>query len=201
MTTEPPPIRVPAGPAAPPARCSDCGARLPLDARFCPSCGAAYGLAAAKQSEVRLNTTVGAGFRFGMGFFLAAAVFSIIASVVSLLLLGAFVSAITGSIAGLGSTGSSSFDGSGNAKSTPFHLNGDVEVAWTATAPGSAACRHRGALTRADRPIASEIVVDLTVTTQQAGNYTAVGLPEAEYILDIGSTCGWTFRLTPRDPQ
>ena len=148
--------------------------------------------------KVRADTGVGAGFRFGIGFFLAAALFSVIASLVSLLLVGAFVNAITTSVAGLGSTGSSSFDGSGNAKSMPFHLKGDVEVAWTATAPGSAACRHRGALTRADRPIASEIVVDLAITTEQSGTYTAVGLPEADYILDIGSTCGWTFRLTPK---
>ncbi len=199
MAPVPPPIRVP-GPAGPAPRCTECGALRAIDARFCPECGTAYSPAAARPTKVRADMGVGAGFRFGIGFFLAAALFSVIASLVSLLLLGAFVSAITTSIAGLGSTGSSSFDGSGNAESTPFRLKGDVKVAWTATAPGSAACRHRGALTRADRPIASEIVVDLAITTQQSGTYTAVGLPEADYVLDIGSTCGWTFRLTPEQP-
>lgn len=200
MTSVPPPIRVP-GPAGPAPRCIECGAVKPANARFCPECGAAYSLSATRPTKVRADTGVGAGFRFGIGFFLAAAVFSVVASLVSLLLIGAFVSAISTSIAGLGSTGSSRFDGSGNAMSTPFQLKGDVDVAWTATAPGSAACRHRGALTRADRPIASEIVVDLTITTQQSGTYAAVGLPEAGYILDIDSTCGWTFRLTPKEPQ
>lgn len=37
-----------AGPAAPLPRCGDCGERMPTDARFCPSCGAAYGLATAR---------------------------------------------------------------------------------------------------------------------------------------------------------
>ena len=200
MTPVPPPIRVP-GPAGPPPRCVECGATKLTGARFCPECGSAYSPAAARPTKVRADTGIGTGFRFGVGFFLAAALFSIVASLVYLVLIGAFISAMTASIAGIGSTGSSNFDGSGNAKSTPFHLKGDVEIAWTATAPGSGSCRHRGALTRADRPIASEIVVDLTITTQQSGTYTAVGLPEADYLLDIGSTCDWIFRLTPKEPR
>lgn len=196
MTSEPPPIRV-AGPAPPRMRCPECGARRAVDANFCPECGIAFAAVTDRPAKVRVDAGVGAGFRFGIGFFLAAAVFSVIASIVSILLAGAFVGAITASISGLGSTGSSSFAGSGEAKSAPVHLKGDVQVAWTATAPGSGTCGHRAALSRADRPIASEIVVDQTVTTPQSGTYNAVGLPEADYVLDIRSSCGWTFRLTP----
>jgi hypothetical protein len=199
MTPEPPPIRV-AGPAPAPQRCAECSARRPADARFCPDCGTAYGPVAARPTRVRADTGVGAGFRFGIGFFLAAAVFSVVASIVSLLLVGAFAAAITESISGLGSSGSSTFAGAGDAKSAPFHLKGDVKVAWTATATGSGSCGHRADLTRADRPIASEIVVNQSISTPQSGAYKAVGLPEADYVLNVGSTCSWTFRLTPETP-
>jgi hypothetical protein len=199
LTTEPPPIRV-AGPAAPPARCTDCGARLPVDARFCPACGAARGWSVAKPTDVRLHTTVGAGFRFGIGFFLAAAAFAIVWGLISLVVFGAFVGALASGISGLGSTGSQRFEGTGNEKSSPFALTGSVDVEWKAAPVGSASCRHRSVLSRADRPIASEVIVDQAITSEQTGIYTAVGLPAADYVLDVESDCTWSFRFSPKRP-
>lgn len=196
MTYLPPPIRVP-GPAAPRRRCSDCGAPVSPDASFCSGCGAAFGGLATRPTEVRVNTGIGAGFRFGIGFFLAAVVFSIVASILSILLAGAFITALTSGIQGAVSTGSSRFEGSGNARSAPFHLAGNVDLTWTAEPTPTGPCRHLAALTRSDRPIASETIVDQAVSASSSATHRAIGLPEADYVIDVVSTCGWTFRVTP----
>ena len=194
MTPEPPPIRV-AGPAAPPRRCPDCGTRLPAEAQFCPSCGAAFQVVAARRGGTRPNATVGDGFRFGIGFFLAAAIFVVIWTVVSVLLFGAFLGALTSALT---STGAQRFDGSGDQTSAPFHLSGSTEVSWQASPTGAEGCRHRAVLSRADRPIASEVVVEAAITAAQSGKYTAIGLPAADYILGVASTCTWSFRLSAK---
>lgn len=173
---------------------------MPTDARFCQSCGAAHGLAATKPTEVRLNTTVGTGFRFGIGFFLAAAVFVIVWALVSLLVFGAFIGAVASGISGLTSTGAQRFEGAGDETSSAFPLSGTIEVAWQANPTGTDSCRHRAILSRADRPIASEVLVDQTLTGAQSGTYTAVGLPATDYALDVASTCTWSFRFSPKSP-
>ncbi len=197
MTLEPPPIRV-AGPAAPPRRCPDCGTRVPADAQFCPSCGAAFQVVAARPGGTRPNATVGDGFRFGIGFFLAAAIFAIAWTIVSVLIFGAFLGALASGLSGLSSTGAQKFDGSGDQTSAPFHLSGSTEASWQASPTGAEGCRLRAVLSRADRPIASEVVIDTTVTAAQSGKYTAVGLPPADYILGVASTCIWSFRLSAK---
>lgn len=199
MTSEPPPIRV-AGPAPPPRTCVECGARLPTDARFCPSCGAGYAMTVLKPAEVRMNTTIGAGFRFGIGFFLAAVVFAIAWAVLSLMIFGAFISAIASGLSGMGSTGAQRFDGTGDQISSPFHLSGSTEVAWQASPVGTESCRLQAILSRADRPIAAEIVVDQTLTSARSGTYTAVGLPAADYVLSVTSPCTWSFRFAAKSP-
>jgi hypothetical protein len=199
MTAEPPPIRV-GGPAPPARRCSDCGTRLPPDARFCPSCGTSFGMVATRPAELRVTTTVGAGFRFGIGFFIAAAVFATAWTLVSLVLFGAFLGALTSGLSGLTSTGAQRFDGTGDQTSTPFRLSGSTEVSWQATPTGAEGCRHRAALSKADRPISSEVVVDATLTAAESGTYTAVGLPAADYVLGVASTCKWSFRLSAKAP-
>ena len=199
MTVEPPPIRV-AGPAAPPRRCPDCGTRLPAEAQFCPSCGAAFQVVAARPGGRRPNATVGDGFRFGIGFFLAAAIFAVAWTIVSVLLFGAFLGALASGLSSLNSTGAQRFDGTGDQTSAPFHLSGTTDVTWQASPPAAEGCRHRAVLSRADRPIASEVVIDTTVTGAQSGTYQAVGLPAADYVLGVASTCNWSFRLSGNGP-
>ena len=199
MSVEPPPIRV-SGPAPPARRCAECGARLPAEARFCPSCGTPFEMVAARPAELRVNTTVGAGFRFGIGFFIAAAVFAIAWTLLSLLLFGAFFGALASGISGLTSTGAQRFDGTGDQTSAPFRLSGSTNVSWQASPTGAEGCRHRAALSRADRPISSEVVVDKTVTAADSGTYTAVGIPAGDYVLGVASTCNWSFRLSAKGP-
>ena len=199
MTSQPPPIRV-GGPAPPARRCPDCGTTLPPEARFCPTCGTAFGAVAPRPAELRVNTTVGAGFRFGIGFFIAAAVFAIAWTLVSLILFGALLGALTSGLSGLTSTGAQRFEGTGDQTSTPFRLSGSTEVTWQASPTGAEACRHRAALSKADRPTSSEVVVDATLTAAESGTYTAVGLPAADYVLGVASTCRWSFRFSTKTP-
>jgi hypothetical protein len=199
MTSQPPPIRV-GGPAPPARKCSDCGTTLPPEARFCPSCGASFAVVAPRSAELRVNTTVGAGFRFGLGFFIAAAVFAIAWTLVSLVLFGAFLGALASGLSGLTSTGAQRFEGTGDQISTPFRLSGTTEVTWQASPASAEGCRHRAALSKADRPISSEVVVDATLTAAETGTYTAVGLPAADYVLGVASTCKWSFRLSTSTP-
>lgn len=199
MTTEPAPIRV-SGPAPPVRRCAECGTRLPPDAKFCPSCGTSFGMMATRPAEVQLTTTVGAGLRFGIGFFLAAALFAVAWALVSLVLFGAILGALASGLSGLTSTGAQRFEGTGDQTSTPFRLSGSTEVSWQARPTGAEGCRHRAALSKADRPISSEVIVDATLTADESGTYTAVGLPPADYVLGVASTCSWSFRLSAKGP-
>jgi len=194
MTLEPPPIRVP-GPAAPPLRCGDCGERIPSDARFCPSCGAAYGIAAARHDGTRVSVGVGSGFRFGLGFFVAAALFGVISFLVSILVAGTLVGALVAGFTGVASTGASTFQGAGDARSQPLRLSGDVEIAWTASDPDGGGCQIDAVAVRAGREIAREALLDLAVATQEAGTYVLRGLIEADYVIQVDSDCAWTFRV------
>lgn len=190
----PPPIRTP-GPAAPPPRCGDCGERIPAAARFCPSCGAANGDQARPEAN-RVTIGVGSGFRFGVGFFLAAGLFGVISFIVSLFLAGTLVGALIAGLAGLTTTGASTFQGSGEALSEPFRLSGDVEIAWTATDADGGGCRIKAVAYRADRTIAREVFLDRAVATEERGTYTLRGLIDADYVIDVDSDCAWTFRVT-----
>jgi hypothetical protein len=157
-------------------------------------------MVATRPAEIRVNTTIGAGFRFGIGFFIAAALFAIAWTLISLVLFGAFLGALTSGLSGLTSTGAQRFEGTGDQTSTPFRLSGSTEVSWQASPTGPDGCRHRATLAKADRPISSEVVVDTTVTAAQSGTYTAIGLPPADYVLGVASTCKWSFRLTAKSP-
>lgn len=195
MALEPPPIRV-HGPAAPLLRCGDCGERIPADARYCASCGAAYGLVAARHDETRVSIGVASGFRFGLGFFVAAALFGVISFLMSILVAGTLVGALVAGFTGLASTGASTFQGVGDARSQPLRLSGDIEIAWTASDPDGGGCQINAVAVRADREIAREAFLDLAVTTQESGTYALRGLVDADYVIQVDSDCAWTFRAT-----
>lgn len=200
MSSEPPPIRV-AGPAPPPMRCPECGARRVVDAKFCPECGTAFSSVADRPTTVRVDSGIGAGFRFGIGFFLAAAIFALISWFISLLLVGAFVGALASGISGLNTIGAQRFDGTGNSTSSPFRLSGTIEVAWRANPTSSEPCWHAAIFTRPDRPGWSEILVnEPALSAAKSGTYAAVGLPAADYVLDVSTTCSWSFRLSATGP-
>lgn len=195
MALGPPPTRV-SGPAPAPLRCRECGERRTAEARFCANCGASSTYPPAQVSEMRVSIGVGSGFRFGAGFFLAAAVFGVVSFLASLLVAGTLVGALFAGIGGLTSTGASTFEGSGNAISQPQRLSGDVEIAWTASDQDGGGCQIRAAVARADRPIAREAILDLAIATQDRGTYALRGLSDADYTIDVASDCGWTFRVT-----
>lgn len=194
MTTDPPQIRVP-GPAAPTPRCGECGDRIPADARFCQSCGAAYALESARPIDTRVSFGVGSGFRFGVGFLLAAALFGVISFIASIVVAGTLVGALFAGITGLTSTGASTFQGFGHALSQPFRLSGDIEIAWSASDPDGGGCQINAVAFRADRTIAREVFLDLAVTTQESGTYALRGLIDADYVIQVDSDCSWTFRV------
>lgn len=169
---------------------------MPPDARFCATCGAAASAASARADESRVAIGVGSGFRFGVGFFLAAALFGVISFIVSILVAGTLVGALFAGITGLTSTGASTFQGSGDALSEPFRLSGDIEIAWTAVDPDGGGCQIRAVAYRADRTIAREALLDLAVTAPESGTYVLRGLIDADYIIEVDSDCAWTFRVT-----
>lgn len=89
-----------AGPAAPVPRCSDCGERMPADARFCPSCGAAFGLAGTGAREVRISVGFGSGLKFGFGFAIGAAVVGFIAWLIGVVVFTSMLAAFLSGLAG-----------------------------------------------------------------------------------------------------
>jgi hypothetical protein len=191
-----------AGPAAPLPRCSDCGARMPTDAKFCPSCGAAFGFASERPRDIKVSVGFGSGLKFGFGFPIGAAVVGFIAWLIGVVV---FTSMLAAFLSGLGGTAATvmadphRFAGSGQATSEPIRLAGTVDVEWTADiATSGQACWHRAAVNREDRAINSEIVVDQQVTQGTSGTYTLRGLPDARYLIEVETTCSWSFRLLPR---
>lgn len=190
-----------AGPAAPIPRCSDCGAPMPTNANFCPSCGAAYGFQATKSREITVSVGFGSGLKFGVGFALGAALVGLVGWLIGILIvasvIGSFLSGLMSGSANL-MTDPHRFEGTGQATSEPLRLAGTIDVEWTANTPSSQGCWHRAAVTREDRAINSEIVVDQQITQATSGTYVLRGLPDARYLIDVGSTCTWSFRLQPR---
>lgn len=178
-----------AGPAASSARCGECSERMPDGAKFCPSCGAAYGLSEARSTAMVVRLGVGSGFRFGLGFFLATALFGAISFLVSVLLVGGLIAALIAGVSGASTSGSSTFQGVGTAKSEPIQLAGNVDLTWTAAPPPDQGCWHRAAVTSADTTTNTEVVVDQQVDKSISGTYVLRGLPAATYIIDVGSTC------------
>lgn len=193
-----------AGPAPPLPRCADCGERLPTDAKFCPACGVAIGVAIAPLATHR-STRVSLGFisgvKFGAGFVIGAGLVGLAASLLGLVLaaslIGAMLSGLTKGSADL-ITDPHRFDGTGAATSVPIRLSGTVDVEWSANTTSTEGCWHRAAVTREDRAINSETVVDQQITQATSGTYVLRGLPDARYLIDVGSTCSWSFRLKPR---
>ena len=198
MTSPVPPIRTPAGPAAPPSRCRECGEVLPADARFCAACGASQSPSAVKPGEVPVRLGVASGFRFGVGFLLAAALFGVVSFLVSLVVAGSLFALLLGGVTSLGSTGASTFEGSGTTRSEPFRLSGDVEVTWQATTISPAGCHLRAHVALDATTPARELVADLDVATAESGTYLLRGLREADYLIDVDSDCHWSFRLSRR---
>ncbi len=196
MTGAVPPIRT-AGPAPPQLRCHACQEPLALGARYCAACGASTAPTAPPSNDVSMRLGVGSGFRFGVGFFIAAALFGVISFLVSLLLAGSLVGLLLGGVATMTSTGASAFEGSGSARSEPFRLAGDVDVEWRATAPATP-CHHRALVIRDERALAREAIVDQDIETTESGTYVLRGLVDAGYIIEVDSDCAWSFRLRPR---
>ena len=178
--------------------CASCHAELPFKATRCPSCGAPR-----DEPKDPLATTVpaasvasavgtAAGFRFGIGFALGAL------AIAALVWLG--VSALqggNGSIA-FGSPTASVFNGSGSTTSEPVRLVGVVDVEWSARPSSTAACRIRAVLRIAARPSDHEVLAEQVSITEATGTHVLYGLVDNDYVIEVDSTCDWTFRLKPR---
>jgi len=190
--------------------CAICQAELPFKALKCPSCGAprtelnrppapivsALQAAAAVDAPptAPASPAVGtsAGFRFGVGFALGALVIAALAWLAFNALQG------TGGGISLGSPIVSTFSGSGSATSEVVHLSGEIDVDWTTRPIGPAACRIRAVLQVALKPTELQVLVDGEIITEATGTQATGRLIDNDYLIDVDSTCGWTFRLKPR---
>lgn len=175
--------------------CASCSAEMPFGAKFCPSCGASRSGSIAvseEQSNLRVSISIASGFKFGVGFALGGLVVGVVAWLLSLFILNATSGLLSGS------TGASIFNGTGAARSQAVQLEGDVDVSWTADAPSAEDCRHRAAIHFDGRPNDREVVVDQQVSKAASGVYVLYGLAASQYILDVESTCQWSFRFKPR---
>jgi len=144
---------------------------------------------------VRLSIGFASGFKFGVGLALGGLVVGTVVTLVTIVLTGAVISSF---LSGLGSSGASTFNGTGTAMSQPVQLHGDVDVTWTAAPASSGECRHWAAVYVPDRPIDREVLVETQVSSASSGTHVIYGLAPSQYVLDVKSTCAWTFKLTPR---
>lgn len=142
---------------------------------------------------------VASGFRFGVGFLLAAALFGVISFLISLVVAGSLFALLLGGVTNLGSTGASTFDGSGTMRSEPFRLSGDVEVSWEASTISPSGCHLRAQVELDAATPARELIADVDIATSDSGRYLLRGLREADYLIDVDSDCQWSFRLAPPD--
>jgi hypothetical protein len=175
---------------------------MPSEAKFCPSCGAAFGFAPARSRDIRLSVGFASGLKFGFGFAIGAAVVGFVAWLIGVVVVASMIGTF---LSGLGGTAGTvvadphRFSGSGQATSEPIRLAGTVDVEWTADISTSGqACSHRAAVNREDRAINSEVVVDQQIAQGTSGTYTLRGLPDARYLIEVASSCLWSFRLLPR---
>lgn len=175
--------------------CASCSAELPFEARFCPSCGASRSGSIAEpqgSSDLRMSIGVASGFKFGVGFALGGLAVGAVAWLLSLFILNVASGLLSGS------TGASTFSGTGTARSQAVQLEGDVDVSWTANAVSAEECRHRAAIYFEGRPNDREVVVDQQVSKAASEVHVLYGLAASQYILDVESTCEWSFRFKPR---
>jgi hypothetical protein len=150
----------------------------------------------ATPAEVAMRLGVASGFRFGVGFLLAAALFGAISFLISLVVAGSLFALLLGGVTSLGATGASTFEGSGTARSEPFRLSGEVEVTWQATTTSSSPCHLRALVVLQAATPARELIADADVATTDSGRYLLRGLREADYVIDVDSDCQWSFRLS-----
>lgn len=195
-------LQPPTGPSPKTTRlvkCGDCGGPMSADDRFCPSCGTAYGEAptgrSASRAEIRVSIGIATGFRFGVGLALGALVVWAVATLIALILAGAAVRTV---VSGFEATGASTFSGTGPAVSQPVQLRGIVDVIWTAAPTSAGPCRHQAAIYADGRPNTREVLVDRDVSSESTGTHVLYGLVSSEYVVDVKSTCSWTFRFKPR---
>ncbi len=190
--------------------CTSCSAELPFKAEHCPSCGAARpdlnrvpgsaGPAAPPPATVgapsALAVGTSAGFRFGIGFALGALV------IVALAWLA--INAAQGKGGDIsfdlviGSPTVTTFSGSDSATSTLFRLRGDVDVDWTARPGSPDGCRMRAVLRVASTPSEYQVLVDGETLTETSRTQSLQALIANDYVIDVASTCEWSFRFTHR---
>jgi hypothetical protein len=95
-------------------------------------------------------------------------------------------------------SGASTFSGTGSEVSVPLDLGGDINVAWEARPASSPECDHYAEIHLADRSATRDIVVTEHITVPSAGSRLVAALPRDRYVIDVRSTCDWSFRLDPR---
>lgn len=175
--------------------CASCAATLPPKAKRCPTCGASRPgepEPAVVSPALTFGLGVTTGFKFGAGLAIGAVVVAALAWLGTTWLLGPAQNLT------LGSPEASMFSGTGSATSEVVHLTGTVDVAWTA-GPGSASeCRHRALIHGASRPNDAEVIVDRDVLSDTSGAHVLYGLVDTDYVIDVDSSCQWTFRFKPR---
>ena len=175
--------------------CASCAATLPPKAQKCPACGASRvddAVESVAPAPAPAQLGVGTGFRFGMGF----AVGAVLIAALAWLGINTFLG--SGGLPGFGSPVASTFSGTGSAKSESVHLAGDVNVLWMSRPSSAAACGHRALIRVASRPDDHEVIVDQRVLSETSGTHVLYGLVEADYLIEVDSTCEWSFRLRPR---
>lgn len=191
--------------------CAICQAELPFKAQKCPSCGAARtelkrppvaivsplqaAAAIDDQSNGRSAPVVGTatGIRFGIGFALGALV------IVGLAWLAINAAQGAGGVIAfdlkIGSPTVATFNGSGPATSEPFRLGGDVDVEWTVSPNDPNGCRIRAILRVASNPSEYQVLVDGNTATQTSGTQAIDHMIDNQYLIDVDSTCSWSFRV------
>ena len=176
-----------AGPAPADAKCAECGARIPIGARYCPMCGLLHTVDAPPSAR---SIGVVDGLKFGLGLAIAAALVALLVWVGFMLISNA-MGLVSGPV-------DSTFNGSGSVVTESFRLSGDVDVTWSANPLTPDGCRHTATVYIANQPGAREVIADQQIGVATTGQYTLRGLADDRYVAEVASGCQWSFRFSPR---